>query len=279
MSNASAILKHSLFLILLLTAFITSSLVKISAQTAAFSVGDGSTQYCVNDTIFFYNESDNYHYVYWNFDDSYDTYTENPKHIYTQAGQYQVELTAYSNQGGSNKAALTLTIHPLPEFNLEPAEDTIYTSQTKLTITASGDFDTALWSDGSQGQTYTSDESGRHFVTVTKDETGCPNTKEFWIFFTGSGSDGSGISLKNNVITPNNDGLNDVLYIQDISEISPCEIFIYNAFGKLLYQNKNYQNNWKGQNIQDQTLPAGTYYFLIKAAGMPDKTGFIDILR
>ena len=58
-----------------------------------------------------------------------------------------------------------------------------------------------------------------------------------------------------NVITPNNDGLNDFFVLPGLSFFAPVSIKIYNRWGKEVYNQSDYQNDWQASN-----LPAGTYF-------------------
>ncbi|MEY4905203.1 MAG: hypothetical protein RLZZ292_3018, partial [Bacteroidota bacterium] len=71
-----------------------------------------------------------------------------------------------------------------------------------------------------------------------------------------------------NVITPNGDGKNDVLYI-DLIEFNPekydkAELLVYNRWGEIVYQSKPYKNDWAGTNKSNQPLPQGTYYYILR---------------
>jgi gliding motility-associated-like protein len=250
-----------------------------SAQTASFSVNNENLGYCSGDTVIFTNESENFDYVFWDFGDGFDTYTNNPKHIYGEAGLYTIELIAFSRQGSADTAQITIEVHVLPEVSLIPPDDSIYTSAQNYSVQAEGNFDTALWFDGTEQNTITVSKSGYYSLTATSNQTGCSRSKGFWIFFSSSGQAESGISVQNNIITPNNDGINDVLYISNLDELTGCEIQIYNQTGVLLYESKSYKNNWQGHNNSGTPLATGTYYYLIKAQNMPYKTGFVDIIK
>lgn len=81
------------------------------------------------------------------------------------------------------------------------------------------------------------------------------------------------------VITPNNDGLNDVLVFPGIEELDECEIIIYNRWGIEVYRNQNYQNNWEGRDHKDRSLIEDTYYYVLKIP--PDRIikSFVEIRR
>jgi gliding motility-associated-like protein len=62
-----------------------------------------------------------------------------------------------------------------------------------------------------------------------------------------------------NVITPNGDGANDNFVIQN-AESYTITLQIYNRWGRLIYENTNYQNDFSCK-----TCAAGVYYYVIKA--------------
>jgi len=62
-----------------------------------------------------------------------------------------------------------------------------------------------------------------------------------------------------NIITPNGDGINDLFYITNVEFYPNSEIKIYNRWGKLIYENSNYQGDWDASNYSD-----GTYYYIFK---------------
>ena len=67
-----------------------------------------------------------------------------------------------------------------------------------------------------------------------------------------------------NVITPNNDGHNDVLAFDiDISLIT-IEILVVDQWGQKVYESNNYQNDWGGTKSNGQALAAGTYKYYLK---------------
>lgn len=84
------------------------------------------------------------------------------------------------------------------------------------------------------------------------------------------------------VITPNDDGYNDALVINNFNPNDPdnkSSIIIYNQWGGVVYQATPYMNDWDG-TYNDVPLPAGTYYYIFRKdnAGEPLKS-FITILR
>ena len=76
-----------------------------------------------------------------------------------------------------------------------------------------------------------------------------------------------------NAVTPNGDGMNDELVLKGIECYPGNSVQIYNRWGVLVYETRNYNSNgntFKGNsegrvNIKgDSKLPTGTYYYVIK---------------
>jgi gliding motility-associated-like protein len=61
-----------------------------------------------------------------------------------------------------------------------------------------------------------------------------------------------------NVFTPNDDSRNDTFEIFGLSKYPQSTIQIYNRWGKLIYENSNYFNQWDGKDSA-----AGTYYYIL----------------
>jgi gliding motility-associated-like protein len=82
-----------------------------------------------------------------------------------------------------------------------------------------------------------------------------------------------------NIITPNGDGINDYWVIENLDSYPDNEVQIFDKAGRILYQVKNYQNNWDG-TINSNLLAEGTYYYVINfGSGKKIKKGYITIIR
>lgn len=66
------------------------------------------------------------------------------------------------------------------------------------------------------------------------------------------------------VITPNNDGKNDVFVIQNLQKIYPdCHVVIFNRWGSVVFESFGYEIPWNG-TFNGEKLPMGTYFFKIE---------------
>lgn len=85
------------------------------------------------------------------------------------------------------------------------------------------------------------------------------------------------------IITPNDDGFNDVFRIPDQCTLGEgaanLEVTIYNQWGDVVFHALPYQNNWGG-TYNNEDLPAGTYFFRVKLdTNSAPRTGFLLIQR
>ena len=75
-----------------------------------------------------------------------------------------------------------------------------------------------------------------------------------------------------NIITPNNDGINDVLWIRGL--IIGTSLRVYNRWGKLIFKAENYLHDWKGESLND-----GIYFVEYINPEGEAKKGWIQVLR
>lgn len=80
-----------------------------------------------------------------------------------------------------------------------------------------------------------------------------------------------------NSFTPNGDGKNDKLVILDVTRFPGSTLIIYNRWGNIVYQSKDYQNNWDGSGLNE-----GTYFYTLELRtpqGIRVFKGWIELLR
>ncbi|HMQ46556.1 MAG TPA: gliding motility-associated C-terminal domain-containing protein [Saprospiraceae bacterium] len=85
-------------------------------------------------------------------------------------------------------------------------------------------------------------------ITIVRDSTGQFNTP-------------SGI-------TPNGDNVNETFIFDELllnpDEYKDNELIIFNRWGDIVFQAKPYNNDWSGKNMDGETLPDGTYYYILR---------------
>lgn len=72
------------------------------------------------------------------------------------------------------------------------------------------------------------------------------------------------------VITPNNDGVNDVFRVES-KNLTEYELIIFNRFGEFVFETTNPNDSWSGLNTNKEKLSVGTYLYTIKAKGVDGK--------
>lgn len=91
-------------------------------------------------------------------------------------------------------------------------------------------------------------------------------------------------------ISPNGDGKNDVLIIENVEFFPDNKLEIFNRYGSLVYSKEGYMNTWGGLvsdqnmpvfNYKDGTLPSGTYFYVLDLGDDNFKpvTGYIQIQK
>ncbi len=82
-----------------------------------------------------------------------------------------------------------------------------------------------------------------------------------------------------NVITPNEDGKNDFFTVKNIDLYPQNDLKVFDKSGTIVYAQKNYRNEWKGDR-NGMALPTGTYYYLFELGPGQEKfKGFVLILN
>lgn len=75
-----------------------------------------------------------------------------------------------------------------------------------------------------------------------------------------------------NIITPNDDDRNDTF--KPRFSCKPTRLQIFNRWGTLVYETQDYRNSWSGES-----LPAGTYFYLLRDTDNRRAKGWLDVVR
>lgn len=100
----------------------------------------------------------------------------------------------------------------------------------------------------------------------------------------GFSADTTFIRVYKNVIipsafSPNGDGINDVWNITALHTYNNFDFSVFNRYGQIVYQAKNYNKAWDG-TFNGKPLPVGTYYYVINLkVDLPILKGYVVILR
>lgn len=85
------------------------------------------------------------------------------------------------------------------------------------------------------------------------------------------------ITIKN-LITPNSDGKNDYLHIENIEKYENNEVIILNRWGQEIFRQENYDNRWD-TSIGGNPLPTGTYTCIVYLNGDAEKQKYVRFIN
>lgn len=260
--------------------FIVAAHGSLFAQlSVSFSVESDKSVFCTGDTLSFINESSGYDYCKWDFGNGIETYVINPKHIYTESGTYTVLLQIFDTDGNSTSSETEITAEQSPRLILTPADTVVIYEGSQITLTAEGDFSDINWSNGSSENTISVTSGGIYLATAYSPE-GCITQDSLVVITEVVPQTEVQISVTNNILTPNGDGINDFLVISDFDKLNEtCSVEIFSTSGQKVFSDDAYQNNWNGKDSNGNPLKSGTYYYIINLTGRTGGTGFIDIVR
>lgn len=111
------------------------------------------------------------------------------------------------------------------------------------------------------------------FYVLATDKSGCPVTDSVQVIVE-SDSD----LVFYNTFTPNLDGINDTWYIGNINLFPNNHLYIFNRYGKIVYNVHGYDNLWDGKS-GGEDLPAATYYYILESGTGKKYKGAVTIIR
>ena len=210
----------------------------------------GDSAFCDGDSTILRGE-DGLSYL-WTTGDSTQFLTVTVEDIYG--------LTVTDSNLCVNSSEVFIEVWPLPEA--EAGNDTtISLGQTTILNGSGGEeymWDPPTFLDDFMLQNpLSSPDSSIQYTVLVTDSNGCQNTDSVLItvlidyLFTPS-----------NLVTPNGDGYNDTWFVENLVDYPACEVLIFNEFGEIVFQEREYDNDWAG-DFQGSRLPDGTYYYVI----------------
>lgn len=185
------------------------------------------------------------------------------EHLATKAGTYSVEVTL---NGCSDKATTTVNFENLA-FSL--GEDRAYCLGDTIPLYINLSGASYMWSNGNRLPNITVFETGTYWAEAYRN--GCFFRDSVHITFEDCYVEPIIIP---NIITPNNDGLNETFAVSGIA-YQNFTFEVYNRWGKQVYRSTSYQNNWDAAGLSD-----GMYYYVLRNPNT-DQTfkGYIEVVR
>jgi gliding motility-associated-like protein len=174
----------------------------------------------------------------------------------TQTGRYSATVTTAA--GCSTTKDFDIAFLPNPVLNIPDASVCSFADKT-ATLTAPAGFARYQWNGQDGGSIYTASKAGTVVLIVT-DGNGCQASQTINV-----SSHCDDIYLPN-TFTPNGDGSNDNWVVTGMEDDPTTTVKIFNRNGNPVFQHRGSFKQWDGTN-NGKKLPAGVYYYLIKAHG------------
>lgn len=156
---------------------------------------------------------------------------------------------------------LKITVYP--KTHLDLGNDTVVCEHSSITLKPEGAFNSYLWSNNSTASYNIVYFPGTYSLKVI-DQNGCEERDTIRI-------ENCGRFFIPDIITPNNDDLNDAFIILGNQQGSTLDI--YNRWGIKIYSSYDYNNSWDGGDAPD-----GTYYY-VYTLNKAVYTGWVAIVR
>lgn len=197
----------------------------------------------------------------WNFGDMEISIVPNPNHIYNTHGIYRLVLQVQSENGCTDSLARYVQVFALP--NADAGQDVVISKGDEIRLSGSGGalftwFPSSFLSNATIANPVANPLETIEYILQAEDTRGCVNSDTVMIEVL------EDFKIKpNNIITPDGNGINDTWYVENIESYGLCEVFVFDRIGNMVFQTKSYANNWKGENMNGDILPDGTYYYAI----------------
>jgi gliding motility-associated-like protein len=196
--------------------------------------------------------------MHWDFGDGQTSTEVNPKHSYSQAGYFDVELIVYKTDGCHDTIIKSVEVKPLPIVDLGEDKEAVACSTLDFDAANSGSF--YFWSTGETTQIIVADILNRDttfWVTVEKDACKSSDTVSVFVepvqnklFFPSA-------------FSPNGDGNNDLFApIGKTEDVSFYQFTVFDRWGQIVFGTDSPFEGWNGK-MSGKYSPTGVYTYKV----------------
>ncbi|WP_109833256.1 PKD domain-containing protein [Reichenbachiella versicolor] len=213
----------------------------------------------------------------WTFGNGEEDVVPEPTIYYELPGDYEVKLKVTAGNGCQDSLAKIVHVYYTPDAYA--GEDVTVSKGFPAQLKGEGGVFYS-WSpvefmdDSQSSQPSVAPLETTTYLLEIIDENGCSDFDEVTV-----NVENDHKVVPSNVMTPDGNGLNDAWIVGNIENFGQANVVVFDRWGKIVFQEQGYQNDWVGTAGND-ILPDGTYYYTIT---FPDATknysGAITIMR
>ncbi len=213
--------------------------------------------------------------VAWSFTEGDTVFSSSANYTYPALGTYTYSLTAYDE-------CLADTVKIVQELVIDESKFTIpkhlgeddFLCQGTHIVNAQVNADSYLWSTGETTEYIEITSTGAYWVKVEVNGCFYKDTIVTTMVDCGGTSDEIEYFIPN-IFTPNNDGVNDFLSVENIEELN---FTVRNRWGIIVFESTAKQIEWNGKNEAGKEVDEGIYFATL-GNSEKDFAGFIHLVR
>lgn len=200
-------------------------------------------------------------------------------HTYSTYGIYNAYVIAGTDTSTCNQTDSIKTVikyGPPPKDAL--SDTTINCIGLKMPLNAQNNGSNYLWNTGQTSQIISPQQSAMYYVNI--DNGYCNKIDSSYLKILPTLYP----MILPNIITPNNDNVNDY-WDFSIYSLADLEFIVFNRWGLQVYKTSNILDKWNGTNQNGQQLNEGTYFWVINfkskcnVSERIQQKGYIQIVR
>ena len=224
---------------------------------------------CARDTVdYFHNGANEVNSWKWSFDKLRSSTIQNPVILYSSFGLKQTQLIV-SNGVCRDTSSQTIFLDNALKAGFEATNFVCPGDQATFRDTSTGQIISWNWSFGNGNNSSLQLPPAQSYLPpvitdyvtaqlVVSNKYGCTSTATQRILVPNN----CYIAVPN-AFTPNNDGLNDYLYPLNAYKATDLLFRVYNRFGQLLFETRDWTRKWDGR-FGGQGADPGTYVWMLQ---------------
>lgn len=198
----------------------------------------------------------------WEFDNGQTAIGANPEMRFTKSGNHRIRLTVTTRKNCIDSYTADYLV--LDEIKPKVGEDIVTSlgigTQLHATGSVSYQWEPAEFlTNPTIANPIATVTENTQFVVTGTDYYGCQSKDSMWV----NVAEDYRI-IPNNVITPDGNNENDVWVVRNLENYPNNHVSVFDRWGREVYAQDGYSNDWGATNYNGHLLMDGTYYYVIE---------------